>query len=97
MDLICQHCGSPWDMYELSEIPGDRAGETFQALGCGAFQTPPTLCRQPRPERGTGLATRANAASALYEVLGPDLDGAAAMLEDAEAWGMFDEDQGVSE
>jgi hypothetical protein len=56
----------------------------FRQIGCEAMRVGfGAKCSTPSTgvDRGFGL-TRQDAASALYEVLGDDMDGAAAMLED---------------
>jgi len=92
MDIICPKCGEPWDHDSLHEEVAEREleGETatyhgvlreFQASGCGvAFRAfggtmgePCTAAERPYS---------AHAAEALYDLLGDDIDGAAAMLED---------------
>lgn len=90
MDIRCPKCGEPWDMEEINleaeeisryeGIDYDEAYQTvrkqFYAEGCLVF----------------GVAhndTKAHpVVSAMYELLGDDLDGAAAMLEDAEFFGI---------
>lgn len=77
MDIICPRCGEPWDMDTLHEADGitfDRAREIFFTKGCGILFDGPQC-----PERDT-LA--AQASGVLYELLGDDIDGIAAMLED---------------
>lgn len=56
----------------------------FRSKGCKALKhlTDATYCK-PQKREGEDL-TRAEAASVLYDLLGDDMDGAAAMLEDFE-------------
>lgn len=55
----------------------------FQTKGCkDVFDNPSCKSRKDM---------RSMAASAMYDLLGDDLDGAAAMLEDADMMGMFDD------
>jgi hypothetical protein len=57
----------------------------FRTKGCKALATAfDGACSGPDPdeERGRNGLTRSQTAAALYEILGDDMDGAAAMLED---------------
>lgn len=63
----------------------DEVRADFQSKGCEGLTCIGTKCSK-KPDK-----QRAMAASAMYDLLGDDMDGAAAMLEDAEAMGIFDE------
>jgi len=80
MDIKCHKCGEPWDMDSLHEM-GEWIGEElsfnqarrrFYADGCTAFGT------------GHGTMDYANGSivAELADLLGDDIDGFAAMLED---------------
>lgn len=102
MDIRCPKCGEPWDLDSLHDEVADRkacadAGDpdpvdiTFDSVrkdfyrrGCAALTSFGGHCN---PEVNGKAATLASAA---YDILGDDLDGAACMLEDAEAAGLFD-------
>jgi hypothetical protein len=60
-----------------------RVRKEFQRIGCGVFASFGAKCSTPSTEvdRTFGL-TRQEAAGALYDLLGDDMDGAAAMLDD---------------
>jgi len=82
-DIRCTKCGEPWDIDTLHEM-GDWVGETltfaqarerFYREGCRAFRTVHNV------EIDT---TRASAEAVLVDLLGDDVDGVAAMLEDFE-------------
>lgn len=79
MDINCPKCGEPVDFDELHCVADengtsfDTVSRQFRAQGCKALGS---RCN-PTPDRDTAAA-----ASAMYELLGDDLDGAAAMLED---------------
>ncbi len=99
MDVRCPKCNEPWDNDELHEtiaedwyrahseadLPTGDAYRPlytaivarFQQVGCEVF--------------GTSHAdTEANPGVALiYELLGDDMDGAASLIEDAEAGGLM--------
>lgn len=86
MDLYCPKCGEPVDNDEFHLI-AEEDGSTYQKVlrafqlkGCEAVGL---SCSTPSTEtdRTFGL-TRQDAAGALYDLLGDDADGAAAMLED---------------
>jgi hypothetical protein len=89
MDIYCPKCSEPWDLSELhtavdegSAADYDDARRTFYADGCGTlFNSRP--CRENR-------TLRSEASLVLADVLGEDLDGVAAMLEDAEFLGWFE-------
>jgi hypothetical protein len=50
MDIICKHCGEPWDADELhvDHIPHTSALLLFKRLGCGAFDA--IMGTKPRDE-----------------------------------------------
>lgn len=75
MDIYCPICGEPYDHDELHDVPGKsyaEASREFIRVGCKVFDA----------SHGVRDARRAEVASAAYAVLGDDLDGAAAMMED---------------
>lgn len=76
MDIYCPQCGEPWDNDELHESDlGYRAAyRKFFAAGCGSVFD--VTC--------TPRATDTGAISAaMYDLLGDDVDGIAAMMQDA--------------
>jgi len=85
MDIRCPNCGEPWDMDSLHDTAYetfDEARKAFYKKGCIVFDTKcPEQANRPMA---------AMAAEALYDLLGDDIDGAAAMLEDFEYAGGFD-------
>lgn len=79
MDLYCPRCAEPWDNDELHEVAAEN-GSTYSAMakrfrseGCVVFTH--QVC-----ERTDSL--RSSAAAAMYDLLGDDMDGAAAMMDD---------------
>lgn len=86
MDLYCVKCGEPWELLYITDeaeylgYENPRAAHrAFAEKGCAAIGG---KCN----ERGSshevrGLDVR-DAQSALYDILGDDVDGAAAMMED---------------
>lgn len=87
MDINCPRCAEPVEIDYLHDI-ADEDGTTFlevlhafQADGCEAIHS---RCNPRVSDRDRA---RAAGASMLYEILGDDIDGAAAMLEDFEMFG----------
>jgi hypothetical protein len=86
MDLYCARCGEPVDndeFHDRAEEVGSTYREVsrdFRSRGCAAIGA---RCSEPSTEvdRSYGL-TRQAAAGAMYDLLGDDMDGAAAMLDD---------------
>lgn len=90
MDIYCRNCGEPWEnetLHEVAEEMGKtyaQVAKAFSANGCRAFD-------------GSDYETRhctADSKSAqrglLADLLGDDMDGYSAMLEDMEYMGMMD-------
>jgi hypothetical protein len=86
MDLYCPKCGEPWDNDEFHDVAAEidstyaKVAADFRSRGCEALGTRHGDY-QVETDSTYGL-TAAQAAGALYELLGDDMDGAAAMLED---------------
>lgn len=90
MDIYCSLCGEPWDndcLHEEADATGRSYTEVsrdFRIKGCSALAVEyGGQCSAPstRTDRTFGL-TAQDAAGALYDILGDDMDGASAMLED---------------
>jgi hypothetical protein len=84
MDIICPVCSEPWDVDELHYTDGltfDQARRIFFSKGCGAVFG--GSCK-PNPTAQSSIS------AALADMLGDDIDGIAAMTEDAEFMGLFD-------
>ncbi len=89
MDIYCPRCGEPWDNDCLHEEAEERKNlhlpggdyktvlRQFQSEGCQALHA---AYGAGQCERSNSL--RASVASAMYDLLGDDVDGAAAMMED---------------
>jgi hypothetical protein len=73
MDINCPRCGEPW---ELDFVNHEMSAAERQALLKGEG------CRSECRSHPASDSPRATAATAVLELLGDDLDGAAAMLED---------------
>jgi len=96
MDIICPKCGEPIDVYELHEIawsdadpkstrngymPYKMAYRLFKTKGCGA------LGFSCNPNKEFQNSERGAMVEALYDLLGDDVDGIAAEIEDFDLWG----------
>ena len=78
MDLICTRCGEPWDLdHVLHENPGG-----FVRKG-GLIRRCPT-CPHDEPKLDPQTRQRLAAVAAMAELLGDDVDGLAAVLEDSD-------------
>lgn len=75
MDLYCKRCGEPW---ELDYVMHEMSPEEKQAFLRGEY------CPACKGKEVEERPFRAQLTSALHEVLGDDIDGLAAELEDAE-------------
>ena len=76
MDLYCKRCGEPWEfLYVTDEMTPEEKSAFMKGEHCPA-------CEGKEVEK---QPFRAQIASALHDVLGDDIDGLAAELEDAEA------------
>lgn len=75
MDLYCPRCGEPVELdYLQHEVSPEERDEFWNGTGCSA-------CKGKEPAR---RPFRADLAGALRDLLGDDVDGIAAELEDAE-------------
>lgn len=88
-DIYCTRCGEPWELDTFHDVAAEtgvtftEAVADFRRRGCVA-----TGARQC--ERVNTLRTAASAA--MFDLMGDDLDGVAAMMDDFEFFGMLDED-----
>lgn len=85
MDIYCKRCGEPWEIDSLHEV-ADSEGTTFstvlrrfQAVGCTALSGE-YFGAISRCETVTGTDTAT--IGMVYDILGDDIDGAAAMFSD---------------
>jgi len=78
VDIYCKRCGEPWDAYGAQQAL-DMTRQEYNAMmageGCPSCYGKPL--EKPQP-------FRARLTSELHAVLGDDIDGLAAELEDAE-------------
>ena len=94
MDLYCSNCGEPWDVSCIVEVKHGLDDDPAWKLDSSGVPRRCPCCpkgEDGQPARQTERSTRANAAGIISELLGDDLDGAAALLEDAQYLGLLDE------
>lgn len=84
MDIYCVKCGEPIEIETIHEYASDTGStftevlQVFQSAGCGeAFSNWGFTCN-PSIEGND----RASIAAIAYELLGDDIDGAAAMFDE---------------
>ncbi|MPZ50845.1 MAG: hypothetical protein GEU75_16360 [Dehalococcoidia bacterium] len=76
MDIYCPVCGEPWDHNELHDVEGVRFEEArrrFASEGCRVFGS---------THNSTVDTDKATKSALLHELLGDDIDGIAALMED---------------
>jgi len=89
MDINCPRCAEPVEIEYLHDVADDDGTtftavlHAFQADGCSAIHA---RCNPRVTDRDRA---RAAGAALMYELLGDDIDGAAAMLEDFDAMGVW--------
>ena len=75
MDLYCHRCGEPWDVYYVQhEMTRKERNKFHSGVGCPACEWGKNA---PKEEPLIGMV-----AGALTDVLGDDVDGIAAELDD---------------
>jgi ssDNA-binding Zn-finger/Zn-ribbon topoisomerase 1 len=77
VDVYCQKCGEPWDVFSLHDIDREFADGRRRFLngeGCPACRWGENASEEP-PARSVAMRTA-------REVLGDDVDGMAAVIED---------------
>lgn len=86
MDLYCPKCNEPCDVYEFHDVANEQ-GKTYEEVsrgfrsdGCSSLGW---SCS------GSISADRGMKLEALYDLLGDDVDGAAALIEDFEYVGLI--------
>lgn len=78
MDVLCPVCAEPWDLGEFEDVSGmtfTAARRAFAKEGCALFGN-------KHNEVGPEAAERAAKSRVLFDLLGDDIDGIAAMTED---------------
>lgn len=87
MDINCPKCAEPIDNDELHEIAGmydmtyREVVAEFSLMGCNALDM--------EHNKATMGSAKAQVASAMFDLMGDDTDGVAAMMDDFEMMGML--------
>lgn len=87
MDINCPKCAEPIDNDELHEIASlydmtySEVLREFQVMGCNALDM--------EHNKATMDSFKSQVAGAMFELMGDDTDGVAAMMEDFEYMGMI--------
>ena len=82
MDVYCQHCGEPCDVYHLNHDMEPEFRKMFkEGRGCD--------CCEGKGEKDTSL--RSSAMGAMMDLMGDDIDGIASMMDDFEWAGFLDD------
>lgn len=93
MDIYCPQCAEPLDMDCLHDeadeqnISYTEALHNFQSKGCASLTV---YGKADGTHFGQTGSLRADAMGAMFDLLGDDVDGAAAMMEDFDYLGIFD-------
>lgn len=77
MDLLCQRCGEPWDAC-LDDLTEQEKADFHASRGCPCCRNKPDadIHLSPRQQEAVTVQT------AMRDVLGDDIDGLAAEMED---------------
>lgn len=76
MDIYCPVCGEPWNLDALHDVPGvafESARRRFAREGCRVFGS---------THNSAVDSDRAAKSAVLHQLLGDDIDGIAALMED---------------
>jgi hypothetical protein len=93
MDIYCRNCGEPWEnetLHEVAEQLGttySKVAKDFSATGCKAFNGSDyetTHCKT------ASKSMRTMSLGLIADLLGDDMDGYSAMVEDMDYLGMLD-------
>jgi len=88
MDVYCLNCGEPWDIFCLQDEP-----EEFKLAEENTGRIVACPCCEGKPQDlSPQQSGRLESISAVAELLGDDVDGLAAMLDDLEYLGLLDEE-----
>ena len=88
MDIYCPKCGEPWDNDTLHDVAEEtdstyaKVSAEFRKIGCEAIGS---KHGEMLIDNGTSEAL-----SALYDICGDDMDGAASLMDDFRFAGMLD-------
>jgi hypothetical protein len=90
MDLICGKCAEPTDNDCLHDLVADGMYDTYSDAAA-AFRQKGCEALGEKHNPATLNSYRALAADAMFDLLGDDMDGAAAMMDDFDYLGMFND------
>ena len=76
MDIVCTRCGEPWDMYYVLH----EETQGFRRRGGRIDRCP--VCPSEKPKHSKEESERLAAIREVADMLGDDVDGLAATLED---------------
>lgn len=86
MDILCPVCAEPWDNESLHDVVAEgaypdyaTAAREFRSKGCEVFNCSHALFD---PLDAESYVFKVFATQAIYEILGDDMDGAAAAFQD---------------
>jgi hypothetical protein len=85
MDIYCLKCGEPWDLIHVMDNKDEfvfAEENTGKITKCPCCEEVVDLTKE---ERG-----RLDSLSALADIMGDDIDGYAAFVEDLDAMGLLD-------
>jgi len=92
MDIYCPKCAEPWDIDSLHDAAKefsctyDEVWKQFKQSGCSALGSKCNI-KDDEPR-----SLKAMASGALMDIMGDDMDGVAATLEDFDYIGLLAED-----
>lgn len=79
MDLLCERCGEPWELdYIQFEMTDEERQKFHRGKGCPSCRNKADTDLQLSPRQQDAASIQ----SAMRDVLGSDLDGLAAEMED---------------
>jgi hypothetical protein len=90
MDIYCPRCGEPWDTDEfhyLAEELGTTFNDTMTQFARKGCEVIPEQSHNPYAQLDH---RRALVAAVAFEIMGDDVDGIVAMMDDAEALGLWE-------
>jgi type II secretory ATPase GspE/PulE/Tfp pilus assembly ATPase PilB-like protein len=83
MDVYCQHCDEPYDVYSAHHELGDDNLDSMQAKNDFISGKGCPSCNWGKKGDSTN-SFKSEAMSAMSDILGDDIDGMASMLDDYE-------------
>jgi hypothetical protein len=78
MDILCTNCGEPWDIFHVKQ----DSPQDFKMKGSVILKCPSCPKDGSKPNLDEKTKMNLEAAAVLGEILGDDIDGYAAELED---------------